>query len=353
MTRYPEVEVSGSTFEMGLQMGEAAREEIRGFSQVALDRVQLTSPVSREEAITVARDCFSYVRGFAPHLLEELDGMSRSSGVSTEELMLLQIRNQLQAAWSEGCTSFGVFGTGSAKLDTKIGQNWDNDPELDPFTLVLTRRPDDKPAFMTITQAGLVGYIGVSATGIGVCMNSLPAPSRLQGVPHYFIVRALYECESLEECLQTVSDADRALPGNLMIATPQGAADLEVTVEQVRLLQDLKTGVITHSNHCLHPDLVSINDEFPDLIESHPRKRRIDDLMALSRNGSLAVSELQEILRDHEGYPRSICRHENDHPITGFWTSVFSVVIEVEAARMYVTRGNPCEHPYEVYQLLH
>ncbi len=60
---------------------------------------------------------------------------------------------------------------------------------------------------------------------------------------------------------------------------------------------------------------------------------------------------MKAALQDHEGYPRSICRHANEDPQTGEWQTVFSVIIEPDQQRMHVSRGTPCEHPYETYEL--
>ena len=177
-TRYAQLEVSGAPFEMGEQIGEALREEIRGFSAIAIERLNLTVAVSRADALDVADRCIQLVDEYSPPMFEELRGMSRSSGVSLEELMMLQIRNQLRPDADAACTAFSIAPSASADRRAFIGQNWDNDPALDPFTVVLTRRPTDEPAHMTITQAGLISYIGVSDAGIGVCLNTLPAPSR-------------------------------------------------------------------------------------------------------------------------------------------------------------------------------
>ena len=73
--------------------------------------------------------------------------MAESSGIPPAELMLLQIRNQLQPDEDAGCTSFSAVtepspaspAVGDSSL---VGQNWDNDPALDQMTIVLTRRPD-------------------------------------------------------------------------------------------------------------------------------------------------------------------------------------------------------------------
>ena len=70
-----------------------------------------------------------------------------------------------------------------------VGQNWDNDPVLNDFTVVLTRRPAGKPALMNITQAGLIAYMGFNNAGIGLCLNTLPAPCSRPGQCRTFIAR--------------------------------------------------------------------------------------------------------------------------------------------------------------------
>jgi isopenicillin-N N-acyltransferase-like protein len=351
-SRYPELTVSGSSRQMGEQIGEALREQIHGFDAIALERVRKTMDVSRQRALAVARRCTEDVRGYAPHMLEELEGMTHASGLPVERLMLLQMRNQLQpdsVADAGGCTSFALGGAAGSSI---TGQNWDNDPALDPFSVVLTRRPVDAPAFLSITQAGLIAYLGVNDAGIGLCMNTLPAPARVYGVPHYFTVRGIYEARSLEQAVQAVRRAQRAIPANLMLATPDGPADLEVTLEDVYVLRDSDAGpgAVTHTNHCVHPDLAPINADFPELIQSGPRKCRVDEMLAAAPR-PIPRATLENILRDHQDHPQSICRHSNDHPTTGFWTSVWSLLIDADAGQLHLSRGNPCEQPYETYAL--
>ena len=346
-TRYREIEVSGTPRELGHQIGEAARDEVRGFAEIALERVNKTIEISREKALETCRKSKAYVKEYAPDMLDELRGISDSSGVDLDDLMLLQVRNQLRPEEDAGCTSFAIAPQKSAEGRSIVGQNWDNDPALDPFNVVLTRRPTGKPALMNITQAGLIAYIGLNDQGIGVCMNTLPAPSKPLGVPHYFTVREIYEQNTLDDAVQAVRRAERAIPANIILATPQGPADLEVTTDDIHILRDDK--LVVHTNHCLHPELIAINADFPDLIESTPRKARIEKLLGPAP--SLSVDQMQEALRDHDNHPHSICRHANAHPENGFWVSVFSVVIEADQGRMHISRGNPCETPYETYAL--
>lgn len=349
MSRYREIDVSGSPYSLGTQIGEAARQEVRGFCEIAMERINKTVRISREAALRTARESIPYAEQYSADMVDELRGIAAGAGVSLEEVMLLQVRNQLQPDKEGGCTSLSW---GSAvRGDGLVAQNWDADPALDPFTVVLKRRPTGKPALMTITQAGLIAYIGCNDAGIGLCLNTLPAPSRRQGVPHYFTVRGIYEADSLEGAAQAVRRAERAIPANIMMTTPQGPADLEVTIDDVHVLQPEVECGLAHTNHCLHPDLVPINSQFPDLIQSHSRKQRIESLIDSNRNQPPSREQIEAALRDHEHYPRSICRHVNDEPVTGFWQTVFSVIIEPHAGVMHLTRGTPCDHPYETYRL--
>ncbi|OYW16717.1 MAG: peptidase C45, partial [Planctomycetales bacterium 12-60-4] len=289
----------------------------------------------------------AYAESYSPDMVEELRGIAEGARVSLVDVMLLQVRNQLKPDAAGGCTSFSLGK--SARAGRIVAQNWDNDPELDRFTIVLTRRPAGKPAFTTVTQAGLISYIGFSEAGIGVCLNSLPAPSRKLGVPHYFTVREIYEARTLDAVVHAVRRAERAIPANIMLTTPEGPADLEVTIDGVHVLADPQR--VTHTNHCRHPELATINGEFPELIQSHDRQTRIDELLAGAAIDDDPIAALQAVLRDHNGHPRSICRHANSDAGNGFWQTVFSVIIEPEAGRMHITRGTPCDRGYETYAL--
>ncbi len=344
--RYREVEVSGPPRELGRQIGEAAREETRGFCSIALERVNKTVSVSRERGIDVARKSTEFAEKYRPDLVEELRGTAEAAGVTLDDLMLLQVRNQFTPEKEGGCTSLAIQPASAA--NAVVAQTWENDPALDDFTIVLTRRPEGRPASMSCTQAGLISYMGFSETGIGACVNTLPAPSRGVGVPHYFTLRELFEANSLDEAAESVRRAHRAIPVNIMLATPQGPADLEVTLENVHVLRPHDSVSIAHTNHCVHPELAPINDDFPELIQSHARKRRIDQLL-VSTSG--AVDELKTILSDHEGHPTSICRHTNDDPVNGFWVTVYALIIEPDERCMHITRGTPCDHAFETYTL--
>jgi isopenicillin-N N-acyltransferase-like protein len=155
-TRFPELEVAGPPLELGRQVGEAARDRVRAFCDFARERAPLAAGTTRERALQVAADSIAHVARYQPAMLEEIEGIAQGAGVSVQDVLLLQVRNQLQPDLTGGCTSFALAATDSAGRGSIVAQNWDNDPDLDPFTVVLTRRPTGKPALMTLGRAGLI-----------------------------------------------------------------------------------------------------------------------------------------------------------------------------------------------------
>src|SRR6185369_17548002 len=116
-----------------------------------------------------------------------------------------------------------------------------------------------------VTQAGLIAYIGFSEAGIGACLNTLPAPARELGVPHYFTLRGIYEARSCDEAAAAVRRAHRAIPANIMLITPQGPADFEITPDEVHVLTD--EGPWGESRHVGE----SLRDSQSRLGETRPR----------------------------------------------------------------------------------
>ncbi|MCA9208888.1 MAG: hypothetical protein KDA55_11055, partial [Planctomycetales bacterium] len=85
--RYRVVDVAGTPRQMGHQIGEAAGDEIRGFCASAMEHIHRSVRISRERAVQVARDSADYVDHYAPHMLDELRGMSEAARVSLDDLM--------------------------------------------------------------------------------------------------------------------------------------------------------------------------------------------------------------------------------------------------------------------------
>ncbi len=356
-TRFPEFTASGSPQEIGHAIGEQFRDTITEMSDVLLERFNRSAanPISAQEAESVATAAVPYAEQYLPDAVEELRATAQAARVPFERIMLINARSMLSAP--EGCTSVMVGASASETKTGFAGQNWDNDPAMDPFSAVITRRTTGKPAFMNWCQAGVIAYMGFSDAGFGVCMNALNGPSRRSGVGWYFLVRSIYEARSLDEIVDRIGPARRAMTANAAMITPDGPADLEITLDSVKVLRAGEGESLVHTNHCVHQSLSSYNEEHADAIygQSFERKSRAEELLTQitgsANNSKVSVDDVKSILSDRQGYPTSINRYPNDDPATGWQRSVVSLVVEPDAGRMHVSRGNPGDNPYEQYDL--
>jgi isopenicillin-N N-acyltransferase-like protein len=363
-TRFPQIDAAGSPREIGRAIGEATRDAFPPLVDHVLFRMnqRRDMPITRDQALGASGRFFAPAEAYSPDSMEELRGTADGANVTPEEVMLINARSEVphllarHGSAPEGCTTVVVEKERASNDVAAIGQNWDNDPEMSPFSFVITRRPTGKPSFMSWSQAGIIAYMGFSEAGIGVAMNALPGgnrpPDMPPGLPWYFTVRGVYEATSLDGAIAAVEHSTRARSGNLGLVTPQGAADIEVTPDTFRLVSADPDGLMVHTNHCVHPDLLGVNETHADELygQTFDRKARSHSMLD-DRPADISVDDIKTILSDHDGRPTSICRHPNDHPASGADRSVVSIIVEPEAGRMHLTRGNPCDNPYEVYLL--
>src|SRR4051794_35496561 len=126
-TRFRELEVGGSPREMGRQLGEAAREEVQTYVDLVVERFNVgrTARVNPRAALDVAAESIPYAERYLPGAMEERRGIAEGAGITLEQAMLINVRNQLGAiAPPEGCTSVLIGARASATGNGLVGQNW-------------------------------------------------------------------------------------------------------------------------------------------------------------------------------------------------------------------------------------
>ena len=210
--KFREITVSGSEYEMGLQIGEECKDEIKDLVGITLQRFNLSSKknISLNQVTNLVKKIIYCSKDFLDDEFNELEGISRSSNVKFEDLMMLNCRNMFGAV-SEGCTTVLISSERSSEESSIAGQNWDNDPLMMDFSIVLTRKPNYKPNNTTWAQPGLSAYMGINSEGTAICMNALNGPVSTVGIPWYFIVRKFFGTKGFDEInniLKNISNLD-------------------------------------------------------------------------------------------------------------------------------------------------
>jgi isopenicillin-N N-acyltransferase-like protein len=107
-------------------------------------------------------------------------------------------------------------------------------------------------------------------------------------------------------------------------------------------------GMLVHTNHFTSMRLTGFKDLGKiAFIESPIRLARAKKLFEAKR-GRIGLSEIQSVLRDHFNRPKSICRHEDMRDEPGRRSeTVFSVIMDLNAQKLHLTDGPPCETEYD------
>lgn len=295
---------------------------------------------------------------FSPEILEEIHGIAEGAGVEVGAVLALNARSELMftplrdGAAAE-CTSFALLPEVTSTRHTIIGQNWDWLPFAAETMVVLEVHREDRPSFITLTEAGLVAKIGCNAAGLGVATNTLV--SRLDngrvGVPYHVMLRGLLDAETITEAARTLTSTQRGFSGNYLVADRSGLAFNAETVSgddaagvAISLPVD---GVIAHTNHFLHPELAR-NDA---RIAQNPHSLfRLNALERTLRGASPATSieHVQSALRGHQGHPDGVCSHPDPRfPELEQRATLASVIADLEAGQLWIAAGQPCVNEYE------
>jgi isopenicillin-N N-acyltransferase-like protein len=186
--------------------------------------------------------------------------------------------------------------------------------------------------------------VGLNGHGVAQGIGSLTASDDGVGVPRVFVSRSSLEARNAADAIARSTMPGRAGGYGHTFAIRGGTCLRVETSGRRHVVLD---GPGPHTNHYTSEDL---RDLAPD--PSDGSLARYDRLQTLLDDpASRSVEGLMEVMRDHESGPQAVCLHPD--PAEGDEASacMFSMVADVEAGRMWVAPGNPCERPYEEIDL--
>jgi len=341
--RYSVVDVCGGPREMGRQHGEQRREVICNEARQGVARFAQSRQLTEEKALSLVGLYERQFQDYAPHLIEEMQGVAEAAGLSFLEVLYLNTRYDLASL--PYCTSFGVGADATADGRVIAGQNKDTVPLSADRMYLLRSHPASGAGVMLLTYPGEVGHIGLGMRGIAVFGNSLFVKEQPFGGTQNLVRRLMVEQENLEQCEAILRRLGTSAVGNWMVAERGGrVADFEIGGRRYRRL-DGGRGIIAHANHVLHPDLLE-DEVYPTReVDSVPRYRRLKEQLEAGA-GKLTVEDCKQALKDHVYEPNSICRHAGTiHDLPPIVTTS-SLVADLAEGVLWLARGNPCLHEH-------
>lgn len=350
MIKFPLIEVKGEPFDRGHQYGQQVAGLIH-FNLANYWRLfEFDTGLDRAAVLGEARQYLGPIKDYAPDLLEEMRGIAVGAGVLVDEVLALNSRTEIlsvgRVSMQGECTA--CFLAAEATVDGRpiLGQNWDWAEVLRGGMVLLRVEQPGLPTVLTLTEAGMVGKIGINSAGIGVCANFLRHDHRKIGVPFHVILREALNAERLGLAVAAVYRAHRADSANYLLAHAEGEAiNLEATPSDVGFLYPEK-GLLVHTNHFLTPRLQAGDQGLLESDNTLVRYGRAIHLLR-SRHGVLGLESLQSVFRDHVDYPKSICRHP-DARLQKLERSatLASMILDLAVGEMHLACEEPCHADY-------
>ena len=357
MERHIPVVISeGEPFARGLHLGRSERDRVLHTVNAYMRIFENMAGLSRETVFTHAERFMPAIACFAPHLLEEIRGIAEGTQCDAREIVAINARTELMYGVTHRpeCTAIAINASASADGHTRVAQNWDWHPSLVGTLVLWLVKRSDGPDLLTLTEAGIVGKIGVNGAGLAMCINLLRSDSDSGGPAapmHIILRRVLEECHSVEEAIALIGNTPRCTSCNHLLADRSGAlADVEATPAGQWVHRPAE-GLLTHANHCTYPALASQDRYVREYPETRARDRR---MQTLAKSRPIAESDLRAMLADHTTSPNSVCLHNHaDWSFIEQGESIASIIFDLTAGTLDIAHGPPCEHVYQRYYMTH
>jgi isopenicillin-N N-acyltransferase-like protein len=345
----PIIVSTGEPFVRGLQLGRSEKERVIHTITAYMEMFLLKAGLQRHEALANAERFIPVIENYAPHLLEEMRGIAEGAGRDLREIIAINARTELVygARQQAECTSIGITAAASSDGHLRLAQNWDWHPSQVGVVILWIIRRTDGPDVMTLTEAGMVGKIGLNGAGLAMCINLLSSDSDYAGpaVPMHIILRSILEkAHTVEEVITILNTTKRCTSCNHLLADRSGSlADVEATPNGQRVLYPVN-GILTHTNHCINPELFE-RDRFAR--EQPETLAREDRVSSLASKQKIDEAYLHTILSDHGTSPHSICLHqETELPEMEQSESIASIIFDLTVGSVDIADGPPCQHAY-------
>jgi len=333
----PQIDVEGSAYEAGIQLGYIWREAI----VLAAER---RPAVARPWWATRRRPFSTLISKYLPHLPDLHRGMAKGAGVPEEK-----IGASIPMPEAGGCTSFAV--QPGATLDGLpiSGQTKDTGENRAYQFQVLRLNLTDAPSALTLTYPGWLFGHGFVEGGCSIFRNSLYAGSPEGRLSYPIFGLVALHCPTVEEAIEVARRYGVNQGAHCTIADERGGiAGIELGRGGVGVLRP-KRGIYVHANAVRSSKRLQKHEAAPTATfsreDSLHREERLRGRLETDR-GRLTPQLAYMALCDHHGYPSSVCRHQSRQAMT---TS--AVVVEPTRGLLHACRGNPCRNWPRTYAL--
>lgn len=368
----PAITARGNAYEVGYQIGAAARETMRAMHAETRAEYNAQWDALLRQSIPF-RDA---TRQHLPRVFEEMRGVADGAQIPFDDLFLMSVEELLyeevrgatspptpllhgegrsplpspvgKRAGDEGAK--GCSDLAAAPPATRDGHVWlAHNNDLGPSAreqLTLTRLcVTGEPEILAVTVGGWFISIGMNNAGIALTGNQLNANDSRAGIPRLLMVRDMLAQHTLDAALKAALHPARASSYNNILSSRDGQiVNVEGSATDAALTTAAENnGAIAHTNHYLAEKMLRFEADAPHVAMSATRCARAFDY-ARKYHRQIDFEICARFVRDHVYAPWSVCKH------AGQSVTVFSAIIDLSETKMWLTAGNPCQNEFTPHE---
>jgi isopenicillin-N N-acyltransferase-like protein len=353
VSKFPEVSLVGTPYEMGVQYGEKLAQLVRHSVDYWNSQLRGSTEKSRPEMLEVARKCCEASTKYFPELYEEVRGLSKGSGVNLDDIVITTFNNAIWTSREMGCSNFSARGGATKDGEPILGRNLDYDYAVTNHTVIVRAKPEEGNSWLGSRCGAIMGaHEGINEKGIGAAWASVvqPPSERVEGMAHMQLLQAcLTKASTVKDAVDIITTLPKSVGANYTVCNSDSAAVVEAsgTHNSVRYEED---DIVLGTNHWRTEDM--IRRQGPNKADPLggvfcPRYVYGEKFLH-SRSGMLSIADFEEMLSSHgsPGGSTGICQHKDR-----FTGTVCSSIILPRRGVIYYAKGHPCANSYEQFHL--
>jgi isopenicillin-N N-acyltransferase-like protein len=352
-TKIPYIKVIGDNWERGFSHGSQCAGLIKRNLEICKSLCCFMRKVSLETLLSDVKRFHKGIRKYDPDLYKEMEGIAAGADVSIDEIIFLNVRTELMnAVWNkaaftnEGCTSIFVGSERTVDNNIYVAQTWDWIEDSKEVIIMLHSDDQKGHQFITVTEAGIIGSMGINNKGIAVVLNYLPINEfNAQGTPYHLLLRRVLDSQSISDAQSNVICSPIAFALNIIMANSNGQAiDMELTAKGTDL-HFPENNLLAHTNHLLSRRL-RVREVKVLHLQSVMRLKTVYE--ELYSNNKIELNHIKRLFTNHKQKTFEICKHAKNKDDA---CTVYTIIFELKEQKLYLSYGLPCQSEFISYDL--
>jgi len=342
------LELKGTPYEIGIQHGKQINELVRSFFSLCYRAVQ---EISEDQRLNTLYNVEEGLQVYYPEATEEMKGVAEASGLSYEDVLLMNFTSEVRTRAAQGCTAFSAINQATRTGAPITGKTRDMASQVYyPFQVAMNISTLGKMrVFLAEAFSGMVVTgCGMNDRGLALNLNiivKITDPDDTVGVQRAFLARkVLEECSNVEEAIKLFTVTNLAYQGaNFMVCDAEGSSAVIEKSHSNQALMFPENGILAMANH-FEDKKMKQYEEFR--VKNSPVRLQRMKEMLLAELGKIDLSTSKRFLKDHKkGNELSICRH-----VLAGVNTVSAYLLEPRTRTIYVADGHPCWQRFRKYE---